>query len=30
MALPGEAGYPAGDDGVRFEVSLIHLSSFAT
>lgn len=28
MALLDEAGYPAGDDGIRFEVSLIHLSTF--
>lgn len=28
MALLDEAGYPAGDDGTRFELSLIHLSSY--
>ena len=28
MRLLDEAGYPEGDDGVRFEVNLLHLSSF--
>ena len=27
-ALLDEAGYPAGEDGVRFELSLIHLSTY--